>query len=157
MADAVSTRRLGTGPRQRDRRLAASGRRFGLVHFPAATSSALVGGMCVGLRWLMQRDPFQGDRLSSLYDVRQITGIRLAAAAVDDQIPELSGWLRDALRNPCRQVAGRFDDLVARHTLAVLDGGSVQVTDAASMTGPGELALVHWMISAGTASLSDRT
>jgi hypothetical protein len=132
--------------------LAALG--FGLAHFSAGATPRLLDLTCRGLRRLMQRDPFQGDRLSFLYDMRQATGIRLAVAAVSPQIPEAADWLRATLRDPRRHTAECNDELVAGHTLAALGCDPAHITDTAAMA-PRELATVSWMIAAGTARLAD--
>jgi hypothetical protein len=133
--------------------LAALG--FGLTHYPMTTSDALVSEVRDGLRRVMQRDVFQGDRVSFLYDARQLLGICLAALHVRPEIPQFEQWLRDTLLDPRRRPTDRFHDLLARHSLAMFDGRVVNVTDAAAMTDVSELALVHWMISEGTAQLVD--
>jgi hypothetical protein len=132
--------------------LAALG--FGLAYFSAGANPAVLDEVCGGLQRLMQRDPFQGDRLSFLYDMRQTTGIRLAVSAVGTQVPQAADWLRATLRDPRRQTAEPNDELVAGYTLAGLGCDPVKITDTAAMA-PRELATVLWMVATGTARLAD--
>jgi hypothetical protein len=134
--------------------LAAVG--YGLAAQPS------VGGdikprVCAGLRRLMQRDPFPGDRISFLHDIRILFGIRLAAESVKAELPEAPTWLQETLANPRLQAADWFHELAQRHVYATLAGKPILLENLQSLISGSDLAMALWMINRRTASMIDTT
>jgi hypothetical protein len=69
---------------------------YGLSVRPAA-SAEVTATVCAGLRRLMQRNPFPGDRLTFLHDIRILLGVYLAAESANAELPEFRPWLQEAL------------------------------------------------------------
>lgn len=128
---------------------------YGLTHFTSSTTAAIAPQLHAGLRRLMRRNAFPGDRLSFLHDARLLIGIGLAATYAKDQVPEFELWLKEILESPQRRPADRLQDLVQLHSLARLTGQPARVGDLTTMTDPSQLALVHWMTASGTGRLAD--
>jgi hypothetical protein len=126
---------------------------YGLAS-PSTAGAEVRPQVCAGLRRLMQRDPFPGDRLSFLHDIRMLLGIRLAAESVKAELPEALLWLRETLADPRLQPADRFHELAQRHAHATLAGEQIALGNLQSMPGT-DLALAYWMIHRGTAILTD--
>jgi hypothetical protein len=108
-----------------------------------------------GLSRLMGRDPFQ-DRLTFINDNRQVIGIGLAAQAMRAELPAFGDWLLGVLRDKRLQPADRFQGLVQQHVRSTIDGQPVLV-ELRSIDDARDLALVHWMVTVGTARLRDST
>lgn len=126
---------------------------YGLA-VPSSTGAEVKPQVRAGLRRLMQRDPFPGDRLSFLHDIRILLGIRLAAESVKAELPEALLWLRETLADPRLQPADRFHELAQRHVHATLTGEQIPLGNLQSMPG-NDVALACWMIDRGTASLTN--
>jgi hypothetical protein len=127
---------------------------YGLsLHPPGnAEVTATVGA---GLRRLMQRNPFPGDRLTFLHDIRILFGVCLAAESAKAELPEFRPWLQETLADPRLQPADRFHELAQRHTYATLAGQPVPLGNPSTLTNAGELAMACWMVDRGTANLSN--
>jgi hypothetical protein len=78
-------------------------------------SAEVTATVCAGLRRLMQRNPFPGDRLTSLHDIRILLGVCLAAESAKAELPEFRPWLQGTLADPRLQPADRFHELAQRH------------------------------------------
>ncbi|MEU9411824.1 hypothetical protein AB0E08_39860 [Streptomyces sp. NPDC048281] len=128
---------------------------YGITHFPALASPAVVRSLREGLHRLGQRNPFPGDRLSFLYEPRLLLGICLAVMTAKGDVPEFEGWLQDALTSPQYQPADRFQGLIQQHALALLADRPARITDVATMNEPVELATARWMITTSTGTLID--
>ena len=108
-----------------------------------------------GLRRLMQRDLFPGDRVSVLHDMRILLGVCLAAGAVQSVVPEFQAWLRRTLEDPRLRAADRLHELIQRHVHARLSGQPIMLEMSRILRGDEELAMACWMVEQGTAILSD--
>jgi hypothetical protein len=126
---------------------------YGLA-VPSSARAGVRPQVRAGLRRLLQRDPFPGDRLSFLHDIRILLGICLAAESVKSELPEAVLWLRETLADPRLQPADQFHELAQRHVYATLTGEQVQLGDPNSMPGS-DAAMAYWMIRRGTARLAD--
>jgi hypothetical protein len=73
----------------------------------------------------MQRNPFPGDRLSFLHDIRILLGVCLAAESTKAELPEFRPWLQETLADPRLQPVDRFHELAQRHTHVTLAGQPV--------------------------------
>jgi DpnII restriction endonuclease len=113
--------------------------------------------VCAGLRRLMQRDPFPGDRISFLHDIRILFGVRLAAESVKAELPEALTWLQGTLADPRLQAADRFHELAQHHVYAELAGKPTPLENLQSLISGSDLAMALWMISRGTARVIDAT
>lgn len=132
--------------------LAALG--YGLSGQPTAGTD-VKQRVTTGLRRLMQRDPFPGDRVSFLQDLRILFGVHLAAEAVTNELPQAPSWLRKTLADTRLTAADRLHELAQRHVLAALDGNQVQLASPQGLADGIDSALILWMISCGTAYLLD--
>jgi hypothetical protein len=103
----------------------------------------------------MQRNPFPGDRLTFLHDIRILLGVCLAAESAKAELPEFRPWLQETLADPRLQPADRFHQLAQHHTHATLAGQPVPLGNPNTLTSDGELAMAYWMIDRGTANLND--
>jgi len=135
--------RLGQAPA-----LAAIG--YGLACRAPACQAEARSALGDGLPRLMARDLFT-DRLTFIHNSLQVTGIVLAAHAMATDLPAFADWLLGVLRDTRLQPADRFQELIYQHLRAILSG---QPRAAAWRPDddPTVLALIHWMITAGTAS-----
>ena len=109
--------------------------------------------VCAGLRRLMQRDPFPGDRLSFLHDIRILFGIRLAAESVKAELPEARPGSRRHSQSRL-QAADRFHELAQRHVYATLARKPTPLGNLQSLISGRDLDLALWMIDRGTASVT---
>ncbi|QFZ18521.1 PD-(D/E)XK nuclease domain-containing protein [Saccharothrix syringae] len=109
--------------------------------------------MAEGLHRLTARNPFPGDRLSFIYDVRVLLGVRLAAEAVREEAPDFPAWLRRMLEDPRLDPVDASQDLLLRHVLADLTDTPVVLGDP-SAAEDHELAVRVWMTDSGTAVLA---
>lgn len=127
---------------------------YGLSLHPSG-SAEITATVCAGLRRLMQRSPFPGDRLTSLHDIRILFGVCLAAESAKAELPEFRPWLQETLADPRLQPADRFHELAQRHTHATLARQPVPLGNPSTLTNAGELAMACWMVDRGTANLSN--
>lgn len=135
--------RLGQAPA-----LAAIG--YGLACPAPACQADARSALADGLSRLMARDLFT-DRLTFIHNSLQVTGIVLAAHAMATDLPAFGDWLLGVLHDTRLKPADRFQELIYQHLRAILSG---QPTAAnwRSDDDPAVLALIHCMITAGTAS-----
>lgn len=134
--------RLGQAPA-----LAALG--YGLAWPAPACQADARSALADGLPRLMARDLFT-DRLTFIHDSLQVTGIVLAAQAMATDLPAFGDWLLGVLRDTRLQPADRFQELIYRHLRAIMSGQPT-AADWRPDDDPAVLALIHWMITAGTA------
>jgi hypothetical protein len=127
---------------------------YGLSVRPAA-STKVTATVCTGLRRLMQCNPFPGDRLAFLHDIRILFGVCLAAESAKAELPGFRPWLQETLADSRLQPADRFHELAQHHIHATLAGQSVPLGNLNTITSDGELAMAYWMVNRGTANLSD--
>jgi hypothetical protein len=137
--------RLGQAPV-----LAAIG--YGLACPAPACKAAARSALADGLPRLMTRDLFT-DRLTFIHNSLQVTGIVLAAHAMATDLPAFGDWLLGVLCDARLQPADRFQELIYQHLRAILSGQPT-APDWQPDDDPAVLALIHWMITAGTASPS---
>ena len=121
----------------------------------SAEGGDVTATVCSGLRRLMQRNPFPGDRLSFLHDIRILLGMCLAAESVKSEVPEFQPWLRKSLEDQRLRPADRLHELTQRHVHATLAGQPILLEISDILSGDEELAMACWMIDRGTATLSD--
>lgn len=134
--------RLGQAPA-----LAALG--YGLAWPVPACQADARSALADGLPRLMTRDLF-ADRLTFIHNSLQVTGIVLAAQAMATDLPAFGDWLLGVLRDTRLQPADRFQELIYQHLRAILSGQPT-AADLRPDDDPAVLALIHWMIAAGTA------
>jgi hypothetical protein len=135
--------RLGQAPA-----LAAIG--YGLACPAPACQADARSALAGGLPRLMARDLFT-DRLTFIHNSLQVAGIVLAAHAMATDLPEFGDWLLGVLRDTRLRPADRFQELIYQHLRSVLSGQPT-AADWRPDDDPTVLALIHWMITAGTAS-----
>jgi hypothetical protein len=99
----------------------------------ASSPTQAAAAMELGLRRLMQRNLFPGDRVSVLYDMRILLGLRLAIDSMSKQLPQAAGWLRDSLTDPRLLPADGFQALVQQHVHATLIGQPIRLTGASEL------------------------
>jgi REase_DpnII-MboI len=123
---------------------------YGLACPAPACQADARSALADGLPRLMTRDLFT-DRLTFIHNSIQVTGIVLAAHAMTTDLPAFGDWLLGVLHDTRLQPADRFQELIHLHLRAILSG---QPTAARWRPDddPAVLALIHWMITAGTAS-----
>ncbi len=126
---------------------------YGLA-VPSSAGAEVRPQLRAGLRRLLRRDPFPGDRLSFLHDIRILLGICLAAESVKPELPEAALWLRETLADPRLQPADRFHELAQRHVYATLTGEQIPLGNLQNMPGS-DAAMAYWMTRRGTARLTD--
>lgn len=114
---------------------------------------ALAATVKSGLERLMGRDPFPGDRLSFVHDVRILLGVHLAAQAMKDDLAAFQLWLRQTLEDSRLVPADSYHHLMQRHVLADLTGEAITLRDPADATDD-DLPARMWMVDYGTAILA---
>jgi len=134
--------RLGQAPA-----LAALG--YGLTCPGSACQADARSALADGLPRLMARDLFT-DRLTLIHDSLQVTGIVLAAQAMATDLPVFGDWLLGVLHDTRLRAADRFQELIYHHLRAILSGQPAAAGWRPD-DGPAVPALIHWMITAGTA------
>jgi hypothetical protein len=133
--------------------LAALG--YGLTHFGNNGDRELKLQLAAGLEQLMRRDPYPADGVTFLHDRRQLIGIALAAGVVHDELPEVGGWLLRVIDDTRFRAGPLQQELIRHHVRATVTDEPYVVTNVTGIQDVGDLALVHWMITVGTARLPD--
>lgn len=127
---------------------------YGLSVRPDESPDA-IQTICSGLRRLMQRNLFPGDRVSLLHDMRILLGVCLASKVVQSKAPEFQSWLRKTLEDQRLRPADRLHELAQRHVHATLSGHPIALDMPSILSGDEELAMACWMVDRCTAVLSD--
>jgi len=128
---------------------------YGLAHFGRQGNDAVRMRFVDGLRNLMRRDPFPADGVTFVHDPRQLLGIALAVTVVQAGLPQLRDWLLTTLEDSRFRTGGAHLDLLRRHVRATLTDQPAVLADPAGANDLIDLALMHWMVAAGTVRFAD--
>ncbi len=133
--------------------LAAIG--YGLAMNAAETTADLGKLICGGLQRFMKRDPFPGDRVSFLQDIRILIGVHLVVAAVATDFREAPTWLIETLADPRLKAADLLHELAQAHVRAAIGRTPVEFTNIPDAATGSELAMMLWMTDRGTGRLNE--
>jgi len=133
--------------------LAALG--YGLTHFARYGNDDVRTKLVDGLRNLMRRDPLPADGVTFIHDSRQMLGIALAAAVAEASLSQVHGWLLETLADSRFRAGGAHLDLFRRHVRAMLTDQPALLANPTSSDDLVDLALMYWMVTAGTARFAD--
>lgn len=128
--------------------LAALG--YGMSRFRPCADGRLGAVLRQGLTLLQRRDPFPGDRMTFIHALPALYGIALGAKLLQDESPELSTWLLEALHDRRLHPVDRFQELMHGHIRAFLGDDPVVLANMEKPADASELALAFWMAQQGT-------